>query len=119
MPCLVRRSPVRIALTDHESGDPIGDLTRTHTEWMHVVVTRSDLGTFAHVHPEPTGDAGAYTVDVDFPTAGSYHVDVEFHRRGEMTDIVDRATVEVGGAAPDLAPVTEPTGRPSRSTVSR
>ena len=35
------------------------DLTRTHQAWMHLIATRADLGTFTHVHPEPTGRPGA------------------------------------------------------------
>ena len=27
------------------------DLTRSHEAWMHLIATRDDLGTFAHVHP--------------------------------------------------------------------
>ena len=37
---------------------------------MHLIVTRADLGTFAHIHPEPTGTPGELTVTTTFPTAG-------------------------------------------------
>ena len=40
---------------------------------MHLIATREDLGTFAHVHPEPTGSPGELAVDVTFPTAGTLH----------------------------------------------
>ena len=49
------------------TGEPVDDLVRTHQVWMHLIVTRDDLGTFAHVHPEPTGNDGELTVDVDLP----------------------------------------------------
>jgi P-type Cu+ transporter len=103
--------PVTLSVRDADSGDPVDDLTRSHTQWMHVIVTRDDLATFAHVHPEPTGEAGAYSVDVTFPTAGTYHVDTEFRRRGAMADIVHRDTVTVPGAVPSSTPVTAPTAR--------
>ena len=34
---------------------------------MHLIVTRDDLGTFAHLHPEPTGEDGVFAVDGDLP----------------------------------------------------
>ena len=49
------------------------DLTRSHEAWMHLIATRHDLGTFAHVHPEPTGRPGELPVEMTFPTAGPVH----------------------------------------------
>ena len=37
------------------TGQPVDDLARSHEAWMHLIATRDDLGTFAHVHPQPTG----------------------------------------------------------------
>ena len=64
---------------------------------MHMIVTRTDLGTFAHIHPEPTGTAGVYTVEATFPTAGEYTVHTEFRRHGQMADVLDTHTVTVAG----------------------
>jgi hypothetical protein len=47
------------------------------------IATRADLGTFAHVHPEPTGRPG----ELVFPTTGRYVINTEFRRQGEMGDI--------------------------------
>ena len=33
-----------------------------------------DLGSFVHVHPEPTGRPGELAVELTFPTAGRYTV---------------------------------------------
>ena len=49
---------------------------------MHLIATRDDLGTFAHVHPEPTGRPGELAVTLTFPTAGSYDLHTEFARQG-------------------------------------
>jgi Cu+-exporting ATPase len=70
---------------------------------MHLIATRDDLGTFAHVHPEPTGTAGELAVDLTFPTAGRYIVNTEFRLGGEMSDVHQRQYVAVTGEAP--APV--------------
>jgi P-type Cu+ transporter len=106
-----RTVPLTISVRDQKTGDPVSNLTRTHTEWMHVIVTRDDLATFAHVHPQPTGETGVYAADVTFPTAGTYHVDSEFREGGAMTDVLHRDTVAVAGVAPAVDPVTSPTER--------
>ena len=84
---------------DADTGKPVKDLTRSHEVWMHLIATRDDLGTFAHVHPEPTGRPGELAVEMVFPTAGRYIINTEFRRRGEMTDIHDRQMLSVTGPA--------------------
>jgi Cu+-exporting ATPase len=94
--------PTRMTVTvvDARTGEPIGDMTRSHDAWMHLIATRGDLSTFAHVHPEPTGEAGQLAVDVTFPTAGRYIVNTEFRRQGQMSDVHQRQYVTVKGQAP-------------------
>src|SRR3712207_2697633 len=67
---------------------------------MHLIATRDDLGTFAHVHPQPTGRPGELAVDITFPTAGEYIVNTEFRRQGEMGDVHQRQVIRVAGPAP-------------------
>ena len=97
--------PTRVTATvvETETGEPVTDLTRSHEAWMHLIATREDLGTFSHVHPEPTGEPGELAVDVTFPTPGRYIVNTEFRQRGEMSDVHQRQLVTVTGTAP--APV--------------
>jgi Cu+-exporting ATPase len=96
---------VTVEVRDADSGALVGDLVRTHQVWMHMIVTRRDLGTFAHIHPEPTGTPGVYSVQATFPTAGEYLVHTEFRRNGQMGDVLDTHTVTVAGHQPDAAPV--------------
>ena len=116
MPADVRAgvpTTVLVSLTDAATGQPINDVTRSHDAWMHFIATRSDLGTFAHVHPEPTGRPGEFSVSLTFPTDGRYIVHTEFRRQGQLTDVLDRHDVVVGtGAAP-----TVPIDRPSAAGV--
>ncbi|MGY1712033.1 heavy metal translocating P-type ATPase [Geodermatophilus sp. SYSU D00758] len=91
---------VVVRLVDVATGEPMADLARSHEVWAHLIATRDDLGTFAHVHPEPTGRPGELAVELTFPTAGTYRIDTEFRRQGEMGDVHDVATVTVGGTAP-------------------
>jgi Cu+-exporting ATPase len=88
-------------VVDSATGEPIEDLTRSHEAWMHLIATREDLGTFAHVHPQPTGRPGQLAVELTFPTAGRYVVNTEFRRQGEMGDVHQRQVLTVAGTAPE------------------
>ena len=100
---------VTITLDDIEERRPLDDVVRSHEAWMHLIVTRDDLGTFEHVHPEPTSQPGVFTVDVTFPTAGDYLLHAEFRRDGQMSDILHRQELRIDG--PTVA--TGPADRPS------
>jgi len=89
-----------ITVRDAETGDPVGDLVRTHQVWMHLIVTRADLGTFAHLHPEPTGQDGVFETTATFPTAGTYALHAEFRQEGQLGDILDAHELTVAGAEP-------------------
>ena len=93
-----------IDLVDTGTGAPITNITRSHEAWMHLIATRDDLGTFAHLHPQRTGRPGQLAVDITFPTAGRYIVNTEFRRQGQMTDVHSRQVLTVAGTTP--APVT-------------
>ena len=97
---------VVVTVTDARSGRPVGDLALTHSVFMHLIATRADLATFAHVHPEPTGTAGELAVEMTFPTPGRYVMNTEFRRNGQMADIHDRQVVTIAGPAPTPQPVT-------------
>jgi Cu+-exporting ATPase len=100
--------PTRLVITlmDTSTSEPVTDLTRSHEAWMHLIATRADLGTFAHVHPQRTGRPGQLAVDLTFPTPGRYIVNTEFRRQGQMADIHSRQVLTVAGTAPAPAPVT-------------
>jgi Cu+-exporting ATPase len=99
------RTRVEVTLTDTRTGRPVTGLGLTHSVWMHLIATRADLGTFAHVHPEPTGQAGRFAVEMTFPTAGEYVINTEFRRVADIADIHDRQVITVGGAAPAPQPI--------------
>ncbi|SFC93703.1 Cu+-exporting ATPase [Nocardioides terrae] len=109
-----RRVTVFIAIRDAATGEGIGDLVRTHQVWMHMIITRDDLGTFAHIHPKPTDTPGTYTVEATFPTTGAYTVHTEFRRQGQMTDVLDTHRITIAGSTP--APATMPTADVRSST---
>jgi Cu+-exporting ATPase len=98
--------PTRLTATvvDTNTGEPVENVTRSHDAWMHLIATRADLGSFAHVHPEPTGNPGELAVAITFPTAGRYIVNTEFRQQGQLSDVHQRQWITVTGDAP--APVT-------------
>jgi P-type Cu+ transporter len=96
---------VVVRVSDAETRAPVEDVVRSHEAWMHLIATRDDLGTFSHVHPEPTGRPGELAVEVTFPTAGRYLLHTEFRRQGQMTDVLDRHEILVGDQA-TVEPVT-------------
>jgi Cu+-exporting ATPase len=109
VPASVRAgTPTRlvITLTHASGGSPVTDLGLSHAVWMHLIATRTDLATFAHVHPEPTGADAQYAVRMTFPTPGRYIINTEFRRLGQMADIHDRQIITIPGRAPTPAPVT-------------
>jgi Cu+-exporting ATPase len=92
--------PARLVVTvTGEDGAPVTDVVRSHQAWMHLIATRADLGTFAHVHPQPTGRPGELAVDLTFPTAGRYTVHTELRRQGAMADLLERHEIVVGDPA--------------------
>jgi Cu+-exporting ATPase len=97
---------VVITVTDARTGRPVTDLALTHSVFMHLIATRTDLATFTHVHPEPTGTAGELAVEMTFPTPGRYILNTEFRRNGQIADIHDRQLVTIPGPAPARQPVT-------------
>lgn len=94
-----------VTVRDAETGDPVGDLVRTHQVWMHLIVTRADLGTFAHLHPERTDEDGVFTVEATFPTAGTYALHTELRRQGQLSDVVAEQELTVAGEAPPAVPM--------------
>jgi Cu+-exporting ATPase len=94
-----------VEVRDADTGQLVSDLVRTHQVWMHMIITRTDLGTFSHIHPEPTDTPGVYTVEATFTSPGEYLVHTEFRRNGQMADILDTDTLTVVGNQPEPAPV--------------
>jgi Cu+-exporting ATPase len=103
-----RPERVVVRITDTRTGRPVEDVGRSHEEWIHFVVTRHDLATFAHLHPQPTGAPGEFSVPVTFPTAGRYTIHAEFKRKGQMAGVLASSEAVVADAdATPAEPVRE------------
>ena len=89
-----------VTVRDAATGKRVDDLVRTHQVWMHLILTRDDLGTFAHIHPEPTDTPGVLKVEATFPTAGRFLAHIEFRRQGQMADVLSTHEITLAGPAP-------------------
>jgi Cu+-exporting ATPase len=105
-----------LTITDATTGEPVKDLVRTHQVWAHLILTRSDLSTFAHIHPEPTDRAGRLRVRATFPEPGRYTAHTEFRRQGQMADVVHTSTIDVNGPGYDRQ-APEPTEERRNVTI--
>jgi Cu+-exporting ATPase len=102
---------VHVVVRDSATGEPIDDIVRSHEKFMHLVATRSDLGTFAHVHPEPAGGPGELRVELTFPTEGRYRIHTELRRQGQMADVLAASEVTVGSPNAPTTRVHSPSSR--------
>jgi Cu+-exporting ATPase len=107
-PAIAAGQPAMISyqLTDRSTGAPITDLQISHEQPMHLIVVSEDLKEFQHVHPQPAGEPGVYTIDVTFPTAGTYLLYDEF-TRASGADLVQQDTLTVGNGASRPAVLAE------------
>ena len=98
---------LRFSLTDKATGQPVEGVEVAHEAPVHLIIASSDLGYFAHIHPEPqAGAAGEFAVDHTFPRAGDYVMYAEFALEGK-TDEVHRFDVRAGGQPGASASLTE------------
>jgi hypothetical protein len=85
-------------------GEPVIDLAPSHGAPMHLVVIRSDLSGFQHVHPQG-GDGRWRADDVDLSAPGSWRVVVDA-LAADGTPILLGTTVDRSGVFEPIAPPT-------------
>ena len=90
------RARLAYRLTDARSGAPLTDVIVSHEQPLHLIVVSRDLSHFQHIHPQPTGAAGEFSVDATFPVSGTYVLYAGFERSGGQ-EVVARQELIVGG----------------------
>ena len=91
---------------------PVRAFDLEHERRMHLIVVRTDLTGFQHVHPREGAD-GTWTVPLTLAAAGTYRVFADFSTGGEGRTL--DADVQVPGAfAPQPLPHPEPVARDRR-----
>ncbi|GAA4820192.1 hypothetical protein ACFQ0K_13720 [Nocardioides caeni] len=91
----------RLAFTIRDAaGEPVTSYDVVHEKRLHLVVVRTDLGGYRHVHPRLDAATGQWAVDVDLDT-GSWRVYADFTPTGGAATIA-QADLQVAG---DFTPV--------------
>jgi hypothetical protein len=86
--------PLRFRILD-ASGARVTQYVENHEKLLHLIVVRSDLVGFQHVHPMLDAD-GTWRVPVDLSRAGDYRVFADFTPAGSPA-LTLGANVHVGG----------------------
>jgi hypothetical protein len=90
-----------------ERGDAVTDFDVEHERRMHLIVVRTDLTGFQHLHPE-MDEAGTWTTPISFEEAGDYRVFADFSHDGQSLTLGADLVVEGDAAYEELPPpVTE------------
>ncbi len=94
---LTARRPTRwqLRITD-KTGMAITDFERDQTKLMHLIVVRSDLTGYQHLHPM-LGSGGVFSVELRLPKPGSYRAIADFTTSGKRYAI--GASLDVPGMA--------------------
>lgn len=94
---------------EEPDGRAVRDFDLEHARRMHVIVVRSDLTGFQHIHPRQGAD-GTWTAPLTLRAAGTYRVFADFSTGGESTTL--DADVRVpGDFTPRELPHPEPVAR--------
>lgn len=67
-------------------GETVRDFDRKHERRMHLIVVRSDLADFQHVHPRQLAD-GSWQAEVDLPSGGVYRAFADFAAEGHSATL--------------------------------
>jgi hypothetical protein len=101
--------PAELQLMVRERENPkiaVSEFDRTHQELLHLVVVRTDLTHFAHLHPVLGAD-GIFRISHTFDAAGEYHLFADTAPKGAGSQVL-MATLKTAGK-PDAAALPQPT----------
>ena len=76
---------MKIQVVDSRNGSVIEDFTIVHEKLMHLIVIKSDLTSYRHLHPEKRGNTFYQTIT--FPTEGVYNLYTEFQPENNVQGI--------------------------------
>ena len=90
---------------------PVEDLGRSHEAWMHLIVTRDDLGTFAHIHPSRPASPGRSPSRSPSRRPAATRCTPSSGGSGQMADVVAVGHAVVGNPATVPAEPVRESGR--------
>ncbi len=100
-----------IRVLDATSGAPVQDFDIVHEKILHLIVVKSDLSWFNHIHPVYKGD-GLFTVSTVLPTEGSYKLYADYTPKGKENEVAQHEFA-TGGEQPhpiSVLPVVDTIG---------
>jgi hypothetical protein len=113
-----------LSVKERATGKIVQKFDEVHTEPMHLIIVRSDLGAFFHEHPTLNPD-GTFTHAFTFPTGGRWNLFADCAPAGAGGQVL-MATVNVGGASPapqplkpETAPIVEQGGLTLALTIEK
>lgn len=89
---------LRLLFSDVD-GSPITDLVLSHERLVHLIIVRTDLDVYTHLHPKQTTQPGEFALEVELPTAGNYWLFAEVTRANGEHAVVRKLLSVAGEAA--------------------
>jgi Heavy metal binding domain len=83
-----------IEVKDPKTGQPVREFEEVHEKLMHLFVVSSDLGYFAHIHPQNG------KIDLDLPKPGTYKLLADFYPKGGTPQFIEHYITTPGYAKP-------------------
>jgi hypothetical protein len=93
-----------LAVKERATGKRVTQFDEVHTERMHLIIVRDDLGAFFHEHPAFNAD-GTFTHTFTFPTGGTWRLFGDTAPTGAGSQVI-AATVRVSGAIGEKVTLT-------------
>lgn len=102
---------LRLTVRDPETNSRVTDFARVHEQVFHLFIVSRDLAYFAHVHPQQ-GPDGSFALKHRLPP-GEFMLFADFLPKRGSAQMVQRAIVSPGMAAPDPGAVQGPAVTPA------
>lgn len=93
-----------LQLRVERNGRPVTTFEKDQTKYMHLIVVRSDLSGYQHLHPALGGD-GVFTVPLRLPQPGTYRAIADFTTDGKRYAL--GVAIRVPGRAAPTPPPAE------------
>ena len=88
-----------IRVLDAASGTPVKEFDTVHEKILHLIVVKSDLSWFNHIHPVYKGD-GLFTISTVLPKEGSYKLYADYTPKGKEQEVAQHEFA-TGGNPPN------------------
>jgi DMSO/TMAO reductase YedYZ heme-binding membrane subunit len=102
-----KKYKMTIKVVDGATGKQVKDFQIVHDKLLHLVVLKSDLTSYQHLHPTREWN-GSYTQEISFPSTGVYNFFAEFQPSGGESSLARSSFVTSGGREMPASITTSP-----------